>query len=72
MQPHPPQLPMNDVATTAGPRNWKRGALLLFCVVAGIAALIAFMLPKKRVEGRNAPQPTEHRSTSPGFNNPTR
>ena len=62
---------MNDAAATAGPRNWKKGALVLFFALAVIAALIAFMLPKKNVDGQNAPSATEHRATSPGFNNPT-
>lgn len=70
MQPHPPQLPMNDAATTAGPTNWKKGALVLFAVVAIIAALAALLLPKKQVEGRNAPTSTQHQATSPGYSNP--
>ena len=62
---------MNDAATTAGPTNWKKGALVLFVVVAVILVLAALLLPKRQVEGRNAPTPTQHRATSPGFNNPT-
>ncbi len=61
---------MNDAATTAGPTNWKKGALSLFVLVALLAALIAFLLPKKHVEGRNAPPATEHRAISPAYDNP--
>jgi hypothetical protein len=63
---------MNDVASVAGPTNWKKGALVLFVIVAMLVVAVAFLLPRKHVEGQNAPAPTEHRATSPGFNNPTR
>jgi hypothetical protein len=62
---------MNDVASVAGPTNWKKGALVLLAVVAVLAAAVAFLLPSKHVEGRNAPASTEHRTSSPGFSNPT-
>jgi hypothetical protein len=71
VQPHPPQLPMNDAAHTAGPTNWKRPALLLLGVVAVLLALTALLLPKKQVTGRNAPAPTEHRRQAPGYSHPT-
>ncbi|RZK28906.1 MAG: hypothetical protein EOO63_10205 [Hymenobacter sp.] len=70
MQPHPPQLPMNDAAMTAGPTNWKRPALLLLAFVAVVLAVIALVLPKKQVSSRNAPAPTEHRRQAPGYSNP--
>jgi hypothetical protein len=38
--------------------------------VAIIAALAALLLPKKQVEGRNAPTSTQHQATSPGYSNP--
>lgn len=62
---------MNDAATTAGPPSWKKGALVLFVVVAVLLALAALLLPKRQVESRNAPTSTQHRAASPGFNNPT-
>jgi uncharacterized protein HemX len=49
MQPHPPQLP-TDAPTSPAPKNLKKGALLLFIVVAIGAAIIAFMLPEKQVQ----------------------
>jgi hypothetical protein len=49
MQPHPPQLP-TDAPTSPAPKNLKKGALLLFIVVAIVAAVIAFVLPEKQVE----------------------
>jgi hypothetical protein len=61
---------MNDVASVAGPTNWKKGALVLFVIVAVLAAAVAFLMPSKHVEGQNAPAPTEHRASSPGFSNP--
>jgi len=61
---------MNDAATTAGPTNWKRPALVLLAVVAVLMALAALLLPKKQVESRNAPAPTEHRRQAPGYSAP--
>jgi hypothetical protein len=70
MQPHPPQLPMDDVATTAGPKNCKRPALLLLAFVVMLLAIAALLLPKKQVSGRNAPAPTEHSRQAPGYSDP--
>jgi hypothetical protein len=61
---------MNDAATTAGPTNWKRPALVLLGVVAVLMALAALLLPEKQVNGRNAPAPTEHRQQAPGYSHP--
>ena len=71
MQPHPPQLPTQDPKAPV-PRNLKRGALFVFVAIVLVAGLIAFLLPKKLVEGRNAPVPTEHRTSAqaPGFSSP--
>lgn len=71
MQPHHPQLP-TDAPTSSAPKTLKRGALLLLLVVAIVAAVTAFLLPKKQVESRDAPTSTEHHAESPGYNNPTR
>jgi uncharacterized protein HemX len=49
MQPHPPQLP-TDAPTSPAPKNLKKGALLLFIVVAIGAAVLALVLPKKQVQ----------------------
>lgn len=61
---------MNDAATTAGPTNWKRPALLLLGVVAMLLTIAALLLPKKQVSGRNAPAPTEHSRQTPGYSHP--
>jgi hypothetical protein len=58
MQPHPPQLP-TDAPASPAPKNLKKGTLLLLGVVAIIAALIAFMLPKKQVEASKSPASTQ-------------
>jgi hypothetical protein len=71
MQPHPPQLPTDGVAVSS-PKRWQKPVLWFVVVVALLAALIAFILPKKLVQGQNAPPVHEHRAQSPGFNNPTR
>ena len=70
MQPHPPQLPTDGVAD-ASTRHWHKPVLWLVLAAAILAALIAFVLPKKKVESRNAPPPTEHRAQSPAYSNPT-
>ena len=49
MQPHPPQLP-TDAPTSPAPKSLKKGALLLFAIVAIGVALLAFMLPEKQVQ----------------------
>jgi len=54
MQPHPPQLP-TDAPTSPAPKNLKKGALVLFIVVAIGAAIIAFVLPKKQVQANHIP-----------------
>lgn len=54
MQPHPPQLP-TDAPTSLAPKKLKKGALLLLLAVAVLAALIAFLLPKKQVEASQTP-----------------
>lgn len=54
MQPHPPQLP-TDALTSPAPSRLKRGALVLFIVVAVVAAVIAFVLPKKQAEANHIP-----------------
>lgn len=59
---------MNDAATTAGPTNWKRPALLLLGAVAVLLAVAALVLPKKQV---SAPAPTEHLRQAPGYSHPT-
>lgn len=69
MQPHPPQLPTDNVAASA-PKNWLKPVLWLVLAVAAAALLAALLLPKKQVEGRNAPPPTEHRAQSPAYSNP--
>jgi hypothetical protein len=69
MQPHPPQLPTDSVAD-ASTKHWHKPVLWLVLVVALLAAVIAFMLPKKQVESRNAPAPTEYRTQSPAYSNP--
>jgi hypothetical protein len=58
MQPHPPQLP-TDAPTSPAPKNLKKGALLLFIVVAIGAAIIALMLPKKQVQATQTPTQQE-------------
>lgn len=54
MQPHPPQLP-TDAPTSPAPKNLKKGALLLFIVVAIGAAIVAFVLPKKQIQANHVP-----------------
>jgi hypothetical protein len=54
MQPHPPQLP-TDAPASPAPKNLKKGALLLFIVVAIGAAIIALVLPKKQVQANHVP-----------------
>lgn len=54
MQPHPPQLP-TDASTSPAPKNLKKGALLLFIVVAIGAAIIAFVMPEKQAQTDHAP-----------------
>lgn len=71
MQPHAPQLP-TDAPTSPAPKNLKKTAWLLLVAIAVVATLIAFLLPKKQVESRNAPTSTQHRSESAGYNHPTR
>ena len=68
MQPHPPQLPTQDPRSPA-PKNLKRGALFLLAAIVVVAALIAFLVPKKHVE----PGSTEHRTSaeSPAYAAPT-
>ncbi|TDN40235.1 hypothetical protein A8B98_15255 [Hymenobacter sp. UV11] len=70
MQPHSPQLPTDDSATPTA-KHWKKPTLYVLLVAAVLAALVAFLMPKKQVEGRNASPSTAHRSSSPGFNSPT-
>lgn len=55
MQPHPPQLP-TDAPTSPAPKNLKKGALVLFIVVAIGAAIIAFVLPEKQMQATPTPQ----------------
>jgi len=62
MQPHPPQLP-TDALTSPAPSRLKRGALVLFIVVAVVAAIIAFVLPKKQVEANHVP--TQQQASGP-------
>ena len=71
MQPHPPQLP-TDAPLSPAPKNLKKTAWLLLLAIAVVATLIAFILPKKQVESRNAPTTTQHRTESTGYDNPTR
>jgi len=59
MQPHPPQLP-TDAPASPAPKNLKKGAWLLLLVVIVLAVVVAFLLPKKQVEGSRAPSATEH------------
>lgn len=61
MQPHPPQLP-TDAPASPAPKNLKKGALLLLVLVGIVAALIAWLLPKKQVDAQKAAVPTEQRS----------
>jgi hypothetical protein len=58
MQPHPPQLPVDD-ATRPVPKSFKKGALVLLLVAAVVAALLALLLPKKQVEAIKAGVPTQ-------------
>ncbi len=69
MQPH---LPV-DYAQRPKPRNLKNKAWLFLLFVAAIVAVIAIMLPKKAVEGQNAPTPTQHRTSAqePAYGSPT-
>lgn len=69
MQPHPPQLPTDGVAT-ASTKHWHKPVLWLVLVAAVLAVVIAFVLPKKQVESRNAPTPAEHRPHSPAYSEP--
>lgn len=71
MQPHPPQLPTDGVAV-ASTRHWLKPVLWLVVAVAVLAAVIAFVLPKKQVESRNVPSPTQHRAHSPAYSDPVR
>ena len=71
MQPHPPQL-HTDAPAAPAPRNLKKTAWLLLLSIAVVATLIAFILPKKQVEGLNAPTSTQHRTESAGYDHPTR
>jgi hypothetical protein len=70
MQPHPPQLPTDSVAD-ASSKHWRKPVLWIVLVVAVLGALIAIVLPKKQVEGQNAPTPSQHQAKSPGYNAPT-
>lgn len=54
MQPHSPQLP-TDHPTAPAPKSLKKGALYLVIVVAVVAVLIAFLLPKKQAEASQTP-----------------
>lgn len=63
MQPHPPQLP-TDAPTSPAPKNLKKGALMLLLVVAVVAALVAFLLPKKQGDANKVPTPTQQPSSS--------
>ena len=69
MQPHPPQLPVDD-ATRPAPKNLKKSALILLLVLAIGAALLALLLPKKQVEVRNVPPATQRPATSPAYSHP--
>ncbi|MGI4874227.1 MAG: hypothetical protein ACRYFX_23955 [Janthinobacterium lividum] len=71
MQPHAPQLP-TDAPTSPAPRNIKKGALLVLLAVAVAVALAAFLLPKKQVEGQNAPTSAQHRADAPAYQHPTK
>jgi len=70
MQPHPPQLPTDSSATPAA-RHWKKPALYVLLVAAVFFAFVAVLMPKKHVEGQNAPPATQHRTTSAGYSSPT-
>ena len=69
MQPHPPQLPIDSVAD-ASTRHWHKPVLWLVLAAAVLAVFIAFVLPKKQVESRNAPSPAAHQAHSPGYSEP--
>ncbi len=69
MQPHPPQLPTDGVAD-ASTRHWHKPVLWLVVAATILAAFIAFVLPRKQVESRNAPPPTAHSAQSPVYSNP--
>ena len=69
MQPHPTQLPRDD-AQRPQSKDLKKGALWLLLLLVAVVALIAFLLPQRQVEGRNAPLPTQHQVTSPAYSNP--
>lgn len=70
MQPHPPQLPTDSVAV-ASSKHWQKPVLWLVLAVAILSMLIALVLPKKQVEGQNAPTPSQHSVQSPGYSAPT-
>jgi hypothetical protein len=76
MQPHPPQLP-TDAPTSPAPRRLHRGLLLLLAVVIAVAALVAFLLPKKRVESTRGtpptaqPQPRVQRAQADAYKSPS-
>jgi hypothetical protein len=44
-----------DDASRPIPKKLKKGMLFLFVVIAAVAAIIAFMLPKKQVEASQSP-----------------
>lgn len=75
MQPHPPQLP-TDAPTSPAPRGLRKGVVILLGIVVVLAALVAFLLPKKQVEGNKAavpteqPRPKEQRAQVGAYKNP--
>ncbi|MGI4738100.1 MAG: hypothetical protein ACRYG7_23270 [Janthinobacterium lividum] len=70
MQPHPPQLP-TDSSSTPAAKHWKKPALYVLLVAAVVFALVALLMPKKQVDGRQASPTTDHPATSAGYKSPT-
>lgn len=67
MQPSSPQLPRDDSQRPA-PKNLKKGALWFLLTLVVVAALIAFVLPKKQAkDGDTSPA---HRAQSPAYDHP--
>lgn len=57
------QLP-TDAPDSPAPKNLKRNALLLLLAVAIVAALVAWLLPRKQVEASRQPPTTSQGTPS--------
>jgi hypothetical protein len=69
--PKPPLHVTSQQAHQPGYRRLKRSALVVLLAAALVAAAVAFLLPKRQVESRNAPSSVQHRASSPAYSHPT-